>query len=105
MSNVQTNDLKSTALPAFNLRRLHAVIKLREASVESIARDADVTARHVWFVLGQRRRPSAQLLSVIRATIGESGFAFATGQTDSLIDSPPTMPPGESEGLAMGGER
>jgi len=79
-------DPSKTDHPHFNLRRFHAVLKIRGSSVEAIARDAQVTSRHVWFVLAQERKPSARLLGVIRAAIGESGWAFATGQTDALHD-------------------
>jgi hypothetical protein len=35
-----------------------------------------------------QRRPSAALLAKIRALLGEPGWLFATGQTDTLRDSP-----------------
>ena len=81
-----SQDTLSQAYPTFNLRRFHAVLKIRGASVEKIARDAQVTSRHVWFVLSHVRKPSARLLGIIRAAIGESGWAFSTGQTDALRD-------------------
>lgn len=91
--------------PTFNLRRFRAALDLRGETVEDVARAAQVSTRHIWYCLNGQRRASSRLLGVISATLGESGFAFATCQTDSLIDSPPTVPPVESEGLAMGGER
>lgn len=54
--------------------------------MEGIARTARVCGRHVWHVLHGTRRGSENLLGVIRAAIGESGWAFATGQTDILSD-------------------
>lgn len=72
--------------PAFNLRRLRAALDLRGGSVEAIAREAKLSSRHVWFCLNHQRRPTDRLLGIIRAALGESGWAFATGQTDSLQD-------------------
>jgi len=80
--------------PAFNLRRLRAALDLRGGSVEAIARDAKLTSRHVWFCLNRERRATDRLLGIIRAAIGESGWAFATGQTDALRDE------GASDGAA-----
>ncbi len=86
-------------------RRFRAAVELRGLTVDGLARSCEVSYRHLCYVFAGQRTMTAALLAKIRDRIGESGWAFATGQTDSLIDSPPTMPPGESEGLAMGGER
>jgi transcriptional regulator with XRE-family HTH domain len=72
--------------PIFIYRRFRASLDLRGASVESVARQAQVTSRHVWHVLTGRRRGSAALLDTIRQALGDPGWAFATGQTDTLRD-------------------
>ena len=72
--------------PAFNLRRLRAALDIRGGSVEAIARDAKLSSRHVWFCLNRERRATDRLLGIIRASLGEAGWAFATGQTDALHD-------------------
>lgn len=67
-------------------RRTRAVLATLELGVEECARQAGCTSRHLWFVLTNQRRPSAELLVKIRALLGEPGYAFATGQSDSLLD-------------------
>jgi len=79
------------AQPAFNYRRFRASLDLRGASVESVARQASVSSRHVWHVLTERRRGSVALLAVIRKVLGEDGWAFATGETDVLRDDVPEV--------------
>ena len=83
---VRTKTRTETNPPVFNLRRLRAVLDIRGGSVEAIARDAKLSSRHVWFCLNHQRRPTDRLLGSIRAALGEAGWAFATGQTDSLQD-------------------
>ncbi len=72
--------------PTFNLRRFHAALHIRGGTVQAVARNAQVSDRHVWYVITGHRHASARLLGVIRAAIGESGWAFATLQTDTLQD-------------------
>lgn len=84
--HVRTKTRTETDPPAFNLRRLRAALDIRGGSVEAIARDAKLSSRHVWFCLNHQRRPTDRLLGIIRAALGEAGWAFATGQTDSLQD-------------------
>ena len=87
MSNpVQTKTRTKTDPPVFNLRRLRAALDIRGGSIEAIARDAKLSSRHVWFCLNHQRRATDRLLGVIRAALGEAGWAFATGQTDALRD-------------------
>ena len=83
---VRTKTRTETNPPVFNLRRLRAVLDIRGGSVEAIARDAKLSSRHVWFCLNHQRRPTDRLLGIIRAALGESGWAFATGQIDTLHD-------------------
>ena len=47
---------------------------------------ARVSGRHIWYFLHGKRRASANLLGIIRAALGEAGWAFATSQTDILRD-------------------
>ncbi len=72
--------------PTFNLRRFRAALDMRGGTVEALARDAQVSPRHIWYCLHGNRRASSRVLGVIRAALGESGWAFATGQTDALHD-------------------
>ena len=72
-------------------RRFKAALDLRGLGVEEVARQAGVSSRHVWFALRNQRRPSAAVLATIRAAIGEPGWLFATGQTDTLTDAAPTV--------------
>lgn len=72
--------------PTFNYRRFRAALDLRGASVESVARQASVSSRHVWHVLTGRRRGSSALLDAIRHVLGDPGWAFATGAANSLTD-------------------
>lgn len=91
--------------PTFSLRRFRAALDIQGGTIEGLARDARVSARHVWFCLHGQRRASERLLQCIHSAIGESGWQFATGQTHYLIDAPATLPPVESAGLVTGGER
>lgn len=86
MDRLQTDDRKDNDLPIIHFRRLRAALDLRGGSIEAIARDAKLTSRHVWFCLNRQRRPSERLLGIIRAALGDAGWAFATGQTDALHD-------------------
>lgn len=81
-SQKQTNETQ----PTFNLRRFRAALDLQGGSIEGLARDARVSGRHVWYFLHGQRRASANLLGIIRAALGEAGWAFATGQTNQLRD-------------------
>ena len=82
----ETKDRLSQDPLRFNPRRFRAALDIRGSSVEAIARDAQVTSRHVWFVLTHERKPSSRLLGAMRAALGDAGWAFATGQTDALHD-------------------
>jgi len=81
-----SKDRTTNNLPTFHFHRVRAALALRASSIEAISRAADVTSRHVWFVVARQRRPSARLLQCIRSALGESGWLFATGQTDTLRD-------------------
>lgn len=80
-------DRKQQEQPTFIYRRFRASLDLRGASVEGVARQASVSSRHVWHVLTGRRRGSTALLDAIRHALGDPGWAFATGQTDTLRDA------------------
>ena len=66
--------------------RLKAVLALRRRRFEDFCRALPFTMRHAHFVLTGVRTGSAALLDAVREQLGESGWAFATGQTDSLRD-------------------
>lgn len=80
-------DRNHSEQPVFLYRRFRAALDLRGGSVESVARQAQVSSRHVWHVLTGRRRGSSALLDAIRHVLGDLGWAFATGQTDTLRDA------------------
>lgn len=67
-------------------RRFRAALALRDGSIEDLARQANVSTRHLHFVLGGQRLPSPLLLGTIRHALGDPGWAFATGQADTLCD-------------------
>ena len=54
--------------------------------MEGMARQCEVSARHLWYVVTRERKPSAALLGKLRALLGEPGWLFATGQADTLRD-------------------
>lgn len=72
--------------PSICYRRFRAALDLRGLSIESLARRARVSSRHVWFVLNGQRRASASVLRTLREQVGESGWRFATRQEDTLRD-------------------
>jgi len=57
---------------------------LRGSSIEAVARDAQISPRHVRYFLSGERRASSRLLSAIRTALGEAGWDFATGRVDAL---------------------
>lgn len=82
-----TNQKPNRRIPeTFDFRRYRAALVLRNASVEGIARIARVTSRQIWFCLQKQRNPSAQVFAAILQTVGENGWRFAIGQTDTLRD-------------------
>ena len=66
--------------------RFRAAVELRGLSMEGLARACEVSVRHLFFVVNGQRIPSAELAGKIRSQIGDPGWDFATGQTDSLRD-------------------
>ena len=72
--------------PTINLRRLRAALDLRGITFGALAREARVCSRHLRFVVLGERRTTSKVMTVIRAALGEAGWAFATGQTDLLRD-------------------
>lgn len=72
--------------PSICYRRFRAALDLQGLSIESLARCARVSSRHVWFVLNGQRRASESVLRILREQVGESGWLFATGQENALRD-------------------
>ncbi|MBL9004601.1 MAG: helix-turn-helix transcriptional regulator [Myxococcales bacterium] len=70
----------------FSRRRFHAARELRGLSMEGMARQCEVSARHLWYVVTRERKPSLAMLAKLRAQLGEPGWLFATGQADALRD-------------------
>lgn len=86
MNRTKNPDRAKPEPVTINYRRFKAALELRGLGVEELARQACVSSRHIWFSLRGERRPSVAVLATIRAAIGEPGWAFATGQCDSLRD-------------------
>lgn len=84
-----TQDRHESAQNIFSRRNFLAVAAFRELPIEGMARTCKVSARHFWYVVTGHRRPSGELLAKIRGLLGEPGWLFATGQTDSLRDERP----------------
>lgn len=83
---VQTLDHPKTANAPLIPRCFRAALAFRELSVEDIARLAQVSSRHLQFVVKGQRRASSRVLAVVRDALGPSGWAFAVGATDTLRD-------------------
>lgn len=83
------NYLKSSEFPPIIRRRYRAALDLRESSIEAVAQQAGVTTRHLQFCLNGQRRPGPRLAAQLRAAVGETGFAFAVGEVDTLTDAAP----------------
>ena len=77
---------KNSDGPRIDYRRFRAALDLRRVSVEALARQAQRSSRHLWNVVTGRRRGSAELLAVIRQALGDEGYRFAIGETDTLRD-------------------
>lgn len=82
-----THDREKPAHPSFIYRRFRAALDLRSVSVEDLARQAQRSSRHLWNVVTGRRKGSAELLGVIRQTLGDNGYLFAIGKTNTLRDA------------------
>ena len=80
---------KNTDLHPIIRRRFRAALDLHETTAEEVARQARVSSRHLQFVLAGYRRPGPGLAAKLRAAVGDAGWAFATGQSDSLHDDRP----------------
>jgi hypothetical protein len=63
---------------------LKAVLAVQHRSLQDFCRPLPVTMRHAQFVLTGVRTGSVGLLAAIRHELGEPGWLFATGQTDTL---------------------
>lgn len=81
-----TQDRKEPEQVTFSRRRFHAARELRGLSMEGMARQCEVSARHLWYVVTRERKPSLAMLAKLRALLGEPGWMFATGQADTLRD-------------------
>ncbi len=76
--------------PTVNRSKTAAIIKLRGSTQRAVARNAGVSIRHLHFVLAGQRPLSRKVAEALRDALGEPGWQFVTGQTDSLRD---VLPP------------
>lgn len=70
----------------FQFHRLKAALSLRERALQDFWHSLPVSQRHAQFVLCGQRRGSHKLHEAIRCGLGEPGWLFVTGQTDTLRD-------------------
>lgn len=81
-----TQDRNDSEQITFNRRRFHAARELRGLTMEGMARTCEVSARHLWYVVTGQRKASAGVLAKLRDLLGEPGWLFASGQTETLAD-------------------
>ena len=76
----------SKACPSIEPHRFKTALCLRRKTLSEVATAAKVSLRHVVYVIHGERPGSDRVYQALRAALGESGWAFVTGQTDSLQD-------------------
>lgn len=81
------NNLSPENSPTLNRRRFDAALAYRGRTLNGFAAALGRwCARHVALVIEGKRAGSAALLGAIRQELGEPGWLFVTGQTDTLRD-------------------
>lgn len=72
--------------PIASLRRLRAVLALRETTLADVAKRIGCTPSHLRVVVLGRREPSARLRSKLQRELRRDEWSFARGETDVLQD-------------------
>ena len=72
--------------PPLTHRRVNALIALRGATPSQLCARLGVSYRHLYGVLVGERLPSDSLLAAIQRELGEAGWHFVTGHSDTLND-------------------
>lgn len=72
--------------PLASLRRLRAVLALRETTLAEVAKKIGCTPSHLRVVVLGRREPSARLRSKLQRELRGDEWSFARGDTDVLQD-------------------
>lgn len=85
MSDFILSDMKNTA-PKLIPVRCKAALLIRRKTLIDIARTGGVGWRHLAFVIAGQRVGSERLYRALRDALGTSGWAFVTGESDSLYD-------------------
>ncbi len=70
--------------PVLHIARLRAVLCLRGLTMRKLASVAGVHYLHLYRGLTGERGLSQGVLDLVRASIGDDGWAFASGQVDVL---------------------
>ncbi len=69
--------------------RLRALLVAREYSLSALAVACDVTSRHLDLVLAGHRPMGRRLAEALRCELGENGWAFAAGESESFCLTAP----------------
>ena len=88
--DVPTNCQVTQGSPPVKRGRCAVALKLRGTTHRAVAREAGVTIRHLHYVLDGQRPLSRKVAAALRDALGPAGWAFCTGQTDTLADVAPT---------------
>lgn len=72
--------------PKVNFRRFKSALSLKGRTLCEVAKTSGRSLRHVLYVLEGKRPGSDRVYQALRSAVGESGWTFATGQTDLLRD-------------------
>lgn len=70
-------------------KQTRAALAVRGISVENLAKLSQLSYGHVALVIRGRYRCPPQLEAVMRPALGPSGWAFSTGESDTLHDDRP----------------
>lgn len=72
--------------PKFIPVRCRAALLIRRKKLIDIARSAGVGWRHLAFVIAGQRVGSERVYRALQDALGASGWAFVTGDSNSLLD-------------------
>lgn len=72
--------------PNLDPHRCKTVLYLRRRTLSQVATECRVTVRHLAYVLAGQRPGSQRVYAALSEAMGSAGWAFATGQADTLAD-------------------
>lgn len=76
----------SESRPNLEPHRCKTALYHRRCRLADVASAAGVTVRHVDYVISGQRPGSQRVYQALRDALGKSGWAYATGLTDTLRD-------------------